>query len=188
MKLLFVNACMRGEDSRTLALCREYIAQRPAMEVEEVNLAERALKPFDGAMVAYRTAKQEAQAWDDPIFDLAHQLADADEIVIGAPYWDLSFPAALKVYIEHCSVCGLTFHYTEGGQSEGLCKATKATYITTSGGIIGSSNYGYDYLCGIGQMFGWDTMRFVSAEGLDIIGYDVEGSLAKAREDIRNLD
>ena len=43
----------------------------------------------------------------------------ADEIVIGAPYWDLSFPAALKVYIEHVSVCDIAFHYTEDAQCEG---------------------------------------------------------------------
>ena len=27
MKLLFVNACMRGEDSRTLELCRDFISK-----------------------------------------------------------------------------------------------------------------------------------------------------------------
>lgn len=188
MTLLFVNACMRGEESNTLALCREYLAARPDAEVEEVNLAELNLKPFDGDMVAYRTEKQEAQAWDDPIFDLAKQIAAADEVLIGAPYWDLSFPAALKTYIEHCSVCELTFHYTEDARCEGLCKATKTTYITTSGGIIGDRNYGYDYVCGIAQMFDLGEMHFVSAEGLDIFGADVESILAKAREDIKQLD
>ena len=36
-------------------------------------------------------------------------------------YWDLSFPAALKIYIEHAAVMGVTFHYTEEGRCEGLC-------------------------------------------------------------------
>ena len=95
MTTLFVNACMRGEDSRTLALCREYLQGKE--DVVEVDLAALGLKPFDAQMVAYRTEKQKAKAWDDPILDLSHQFAEADEIVIGAPYWDLSFPAALKV-------------------------------------------------------------------------------------------
>ena len=43
---------------------------------------------------------------------------EADEIVIGAPYWDLSFPAALKTYLEHCCVCDVTFHYTQEGRPE----------------------------------------------------------------------
>lgn len=111
MTTLFVNACMRGEDSRTLALCREYLQGKE--EVVEVDLATLGLKPFDAQMVAYRTEKQKAKAWDDPIFDLSHQFAEADEVVIGAPYWDLSFPAALKVYMEHVSVCDIAFHYTD---------------------------------------------------------------------------
>lgn len=188
MTLLFVNACMRGEQSKTLSLCHDYLAARPDADVVEVNLAELSLKPFDGEMVAYRTEKQEAQDWDDPIFDLAKQIASADEILIGAPYWDLSFPSALKIYIEHCSVCELTFHYTEDAHCEGLCKAKKTTYITTSGGIIGDRNFGYDYICGIGQMFNLGEMRFISAEGLDVIGVDIESILNIAREEIKALD
>ena len=57
MTTLFVNACMRGEDSRTLALCREYLQGKE--EVVEVDLATLGLKPFDAQMVAYRTAEGE---------------------------------------------------------------------------------------------------------------------------------
>ena len=131
MTTLFVNACMRGEDSRTLALCREYLQDKE--EVVEVDLATLGLKPFDAQMVAYRTEKQKAKAWDDPIFDLSHQFAEADEVVIGAPYWDLSFPAALKVYMEHVSVCDIAFHYTEDARCEGICKADRLTYIASCG-------------------------------------------------------
>ena len=185
--LLFVNACMRGEDSKTLRLCKEYLATRTDVDIVEVNLAELQLKPFDAEMVTYRTAKQESEEWNDPIFDLAHQLAAADEVVIGAPYWDLSFPASLKIYIEHCSVCGITFHYTDDGRCEGLCKSKNMTYITTSGGYIGSKNYGYDYLCAIADMFDLGETHFVSAEGVDIIGADVEGILAQARDILHSL-
>lgn len=122
MTTLFVNACMRGkEESRTYKLCREYLAGKT--DVVEVDLTANELSPFDGAMVSYRVEKQTAGAWDDPIFALSKQFAAADEIVIGAPYWDLSFPSALKAYMEHVSVCDITFHYTEDAQCEGLCKA-----------------------------------------------------------------
>lgn len=66
------------------------------------------------------------------MFDIGKDFAEADEIVIGAPYWDLSFPAALKIYIEHAAVMGVTFHYTEEGRCEGLCRAKHLTYITTA--------------------------------------------------------
>lgn len=81
MTTLFVNACMRGEASRTLALCREHL--EGAEDVVEVDLAELGLKPFDAAMVAYRSEKQQAEEWDDPIFALSRQFAEADDIVEG---------------------------------------------------------------------------------------------------------
>ena len=90
------------------------------------------------------SAQQQAEKnWDDPIFEYAKQMAQADEIVIGTPYWDLSFPAALKTYLEYCCVCDITFHYTNEGRPEGLCKSKTMTYITTSGGFIADKNYGY---------------------------------------------
>ena len=60
---LFVNACMRGEASRTLALCREYLERFD--DVVEVDVAALDLKPFDADRVAYRTEKQRAGEWDD---------------------------------------------------------------------------------------------------------------------------
>ena len=129
MTTLFVNACMRGEASRTLALCREYLERFD--DVVEVDVAALDLKPFDADRVAYRTEKQRAGEWDDPIFSLSRQFAEADDIVIGVPYWDLSFPAAFKTYLEHVSVCELTFHYTEDARCEGICKAKRITYITS---------------------------------------------------------
>ena len=163
MTTLFVNACMRGEASRTLALCREYLERFD--DVVEVDVAALDLKPFDADRVAYRTEKQRAGEWDDPIFSLSRQFAEADDIVIGVPYWDLSFPAAFKTYLEHVSVCELTFHYTEDARCEGICKAKRITYITTCGGFVEGANFGYEYIVGIAKMFVIPEVRFVAAEG-----------------------
>ena len=149
MTTLFVNACMRGEDSRTLALCREYLQDKE--EVVEVDLATLGLKPFDAQMVAYRTEKQKAKAWDDPIFDLSHQ-------------------------------------FTEDARCEGICKADRLTYIASCGGFVEGANFGYEYFCGIAKMFGIPETRFVAAEGLDIVGIDVEAQMDKARAQIAALD
>lgn len=186
MTILFVNACMRGEQSRTLQLCREYL-EGAEDDVVEVDLAALDLKPFDAAMVAYRTEKQTAREWDDPIFALSRQFVEAEDIVIGAPYWDLSFPSALKIYLEYVSVCDLAFHYTEDARCEGICKARRLTYITTCGGFVEGANYGYEYFCGIAKMFGIPETRLVAAEGLDIVGIDVAARLNKAREQIAQL-
>lgn len=185
MTTLFVNACLRGEQSRTLALCREYLASRAG--VKEIDLGVLRLQPLYAEDVARRAELQRAGDFSDPMFDLAKEFADAGEIVIGAPYWDLSFPAALKVYIEHVSVCDIAFRYTEEGQAIGTCKAKSLTYITTGGGEVSAANFGYEYLCGIARMFGIPEVRFVAAENLDVWGMDVEQQLGIARAQMQRL-
>lgn len=185
MTVLFVNACLRGEQSRTLTLCREYL--EGVDDVEEVNLAELKLEPYYGQSAAYRAQLEKDGQFDDPMFDLGRQFAEADEIVIGAPYWDLSFPAALKIYIEHAAVMGMTFHYTEEGRCEGLCRAKHLTYITTGGGEVSAMNYGYEYLCGIAGMFGIPETRFAAAENLDVVGADIEANMNAARATLAKL-
>lgn len=53
--------------------------------------------------------------FSNEMFKYAHQFAESDTVVIAAPYWDLSFPAVLKAYLEAVSVCGITFKYDEQG-------------------------------------------------------------------------
>ena len=121
---------------------------------------------IDGSSV--HVARQRAGAF------LALEHPVQADIVIGVPYWDLSFPAAFKTYLEHVSVCELTFHYTEDARCEGICKAKRITYITTCGGFVEGANFGYEYIVGIAKMFGIPEVRFVAAEGLDIVGIDVQ--------------
>ncbi len=186
MTTLFVNACVRDKESRTLTLCREYLTSKN--DIVELDLSELALEPFDGDMVAYRTEKHAEKAWDDPIFALSRQFAQADEIVIGAPYWDLSFPAVLKIYLEHVSVCDSVFRLDEKGCYIGLCKATQLTYITTCGGFIADGdNFGYDYCCGLAKMFGIPKTCFVAAQGLDVVTLDIEEQMNSAREELKKI-
>ncbi|MBQ7193498.1 MAG: NAD(P)H-dependent oxidoreductase [Synergistaceae bacterium] len=107
--------------------------------------------------------------------------ASADEIVIAAPYWDLSFPASLKNYVEAINVVGLTFGYGEDGRPYGLCRAKRLVYVTTAGGPILNEAYGYGYVRELAQGFyGIPEVVLVKAEGLDIVGADVEGILGEA--------
>lgn len=185
MTVLFVNACLRGPESRTLVLCREYL--QGIEGVKEADLAALRLEPFYGDSAAHRARLEEEGRFDDSMFDIGRDFSQADEVVIGAPYWDLSFPAALKIYIEHASVMGMTFHYTEEGRCEGLCRARHLTYITTGGGQVSAMNYGYEYLCGIADMFGIPEVRFAAAENLDVVGIDVEACMDVARKTLARL-
>ena len=185
MTTLFVNACLRGEKSRTLQLCQEYLDGMPC--VHEVNLERIKLVPLDEQSQAYRSQLVAAGVFDDDIFDLSHEFAEADDVVIGAPFWDRSFPAALKTYIEHVSVCDITFHFTRQAEYVGMCRAKTLTYITTSGGYLKGQNFGYEYVCAIAEMFGIGEVRMVAAEGLDVAGVDVNEQIERARERIAEL-
>ena len=188
MKVLFVNACVRSTDSRTYQLCKDYIAKLPEdAQVVEVNLDEAGIKPLDKALLKRRDALLASKNFDDPMFNYAKQIMEADHIIIGAPYWDLSFPALLKIYLEQCSVTGLTYIYNEKGIPEGQCKAKSLSYITTSGGPIGDFNFGYDYIKGLCLLFGITKTHFASAEALDVWGNDIDAIMAGAKEKITEI-
>lgn len=190
-KALFVNCCIRGEESRTWELCQDYIkklkAERPEWQFTELNLNQEDLKPLDRQGLKLRDQLAAEKRWNDSLFTYTRQWMEADHILIGAPYWDLAFPARLKVYLEYCLVTGLTFVYNKDGIPEGKCKAQSLAYITTSGGIIGDFNFGYEYLKGLCLLFGIPKTYFAAAEGLDIIGNDVPSLMAQAKEKITKI-
>ena len=62
---------------------------------------------------------------------MIEELFAADEVVIGAPMYNFSVPAALKAWIDQVVRAGRTFTYPG---YEGLLKGKKATVITTRGG------------------------------------------------------
>lgn len=187
-KLLFVDACVRGEQSRTKKLCDTYIEEflkhHPDVEVETVTLRRGVVEPHTLEHIEERDKYVAVKDWSHPMFDLAKQFQAADYVVIGTPYWDLSFAAILKVYIEAIMVADLTFKSTETGLV-GLCRGKELTYITTAGGFIGDKNYGYDYMQGVADMFGIPKTRCFKAEALDIVGFDAEKIVAEAMEEIR---
>ena len=113
------------------------------------------------------------------MFRYAKQFAAADEIVIAAPFWDLSFPAKLKIYLEQIAVAGITFDYIDG-RPKGLCKAKKLTYVTTSGGPI-FEDFGYAYIKALAQKFyGIPQTEAVRAMNLDVDMISAEDLLQKA--------
>ena len=122
-KILFLNACVRPA-SRTLELSQTLL-QRLKGDVQEVRLYEMPLPALDLLGMEKRNQAVQKKDFSDPVFDAAKRFADADIIVIAAPYWDLMFPAVLKTYLENITVSGITFYYSEQGSPKSLCKAKK---------------------------------------------------------------
>ena len=181
--ILFVNACVR-KNSRTKRLADRLLAILHA-PVTELCLADYEFPAVDEAFLEKRDTLKEEGDFSGPIFALASQFAAADEIVIAAPFWDLSFPAALKQYFEQINVGGVTFCYTAEGALKGLCRAKKLYYVTTAGGDLVPSDYGFGYVKALAQNFyGIQDVELIKATGLDIVGADVEQLMLDCEADI----
>ena len=122
------------------------------------------------------------------MFSLANQFARADRIIIAAPYWDLSFPASLKQYIELVNVVGLTFTYNAQGQPEGLCRADSIDYFTTAGGLNCPDDYGYEYIKALAdRYYGIAHTQCIHVEGLDIVGNDARQIMEQALYQVKAI-
>lgn len=182
-KILFINACVRPQ-SRTLVLAKHLLGRLEG-DIEELCLERECIAPLHWERLQLRDKLAAQGDFSNPIFRYAVQFAAADEIVIAAPYWDLSFPATVRTYIEAVSVVGLTFHYTPENVSEGLCKAQRLHYVTTAGGTIAPFNLGYDYIKALGNTFyGIPQVLCYTAENLDLVGNNPDEIMARAIAEI----
>lgn len=187
MKCLFVDCTMR-DNSRTRILANSFFEELDSKyEVKHLMLEKENLKPLVGDFYHDREKLLKEGNLNHPRFKYAHELQEADLIVVAAPFWDLSFPALLKIYIENCSVDGITFKTSEKGL-EGLCKSNNLIYLTTRGGVYTNdpSESAIPQLKNLCAFFGIDNLQVVAADGMDIVGYDskksLEDAIIKAKE------
>lgn len=173
MKLLLIDACVsqRGPASRTRALMEAFLesfrAARPEAEIETAVLERLDIAPFTPEALDRRDALARAGEFSAPVFGLARQFQRADRIAVAAPFWDLSFPAVLRVYIEHVSACGLCYHYEADG-CHGDCRASRLAYLTTGGDLERPESLGVLYWRQLAAMFGIPRFDYVFAGGLDL--------------------
>ncbi|MBQ6392909.1 MAG: NAD(P)H-dependent oxidoreductase [Eubacterium sp.] len=182
--ILFINACVR-KDSRTKGLT-DCLLSELVGQVEEISLEEVSFPIVDEAFLNKRDRLIAAGDYTDSMFDLAKQFAQADCIVMAAPYWDLSFPASLKQYIELINVLGITFTYSPEGIPQGLCRAKKLYYVMTAGGNYVPLEYGFGYVKALAQNFyGIREVQLIKAVGLDIMDADPKKIIKESMEKIR---
>ncbi|MEG2720898.1 MAG: NAD(P)H-dependent oxidoreductase, partial [Oscillospiraceae bacterium] len=143
--------------------------------------------PLNLESLQKRDVYVENKNFTDSMFQYAKQFMEADKIVIAAPYWDLSFPSAVRVYFEAVTISGLSFKYSPNGCAIGLCNAKKIIYVTTSGGAIKEFNFGFEYIKALAKTFyGIPEVLCFKAENLDIVGADVEKIMEKAGLEIKS--
>ena len=174
-QLLFVDACVRGAESRSRMLAERflssYAAANPDAAILRRDLMRDRLEQQYPEVLACRDALAAAGKLDDPLFADAWQFARADRIVLAAPFWELSFPAILKIYLERVSMRDITFGYEESGLV-GRCRAEKLLLVTTRGGDYSLPEtewmeMGARQLKALCAMFGIPKFELLCAEGLD---------------------
>ena len=182
---LYIDCCIRGEQSRTKKLAEAFLAAYGAREdvsIDRLTLMDEPILPFSNGFFWQREQLLERGALDHPRFRYAHQFQQADRIIIAAPFWDLSFPALLKVYIENLCVQGITFDCNVTGGCFGVCRAEKMLFLTTRGGSMEGSpmDNGTKYLSDMAKFFGIPQFAHIAADGLDMGLEPVEAILGRA--------
>ena len=181
-KLIFIDACMRA-GSRTRRIATPIIAELGMRySVETVDLTRNIYPVADNYTLEDRN--QGVVPAED--VDLAKRIAAADRIVIAAPFWDMSFPSALKVFFENMSLFGVTFDTNEK-ECYGLCKAEKVMYITSRGMNISTGDpleQATPYIKALSHLWGWGELNVVAAQNMDYSSAEeIEERIAKAVED-----
>jgi FMN-dependent NADH-azoreductase len=176
LNVLHVNASARGAASVSRRLTAELIEalreRHAKVQVTRRNVA--AGLPFvDEEWVAANStpdeerddAQREKLALSD---ELVAELAAADVLVIAAPIYNFSIPAALKAWIDMIARARLSFRYTNTGV-EGLLADRKTYVVVPSGGVpIGSpADFATPYLRHVLGFVGITDIEFIGAQGAD---------------------
>ncbi|HPZ00239.1 MAG TPA: NAD(P)H-dependent oxidoreductase [Clostridiales bacterium] len=197
MHILVVDACIRDEHSRTKRLLNAAVeaakeeAEKKGISLQQETVSvmeeEAALLPLNLKRLQERDKLILEKQFDHPLFRFARQFAAADGILVAAPFWDMSYPALLKLYLERVSVDGITFTATDTGLL-GLCHAKKMLYLSTRGGFPDGNreDAGAQNLHDLCSMYGIPEFEAVCAYGTDLPDASaVENSLRDAEQAAR---
>ncbi len=179
-KLLYIDACIRDEQSRTKRIATPIIeALKQKYEVQTLVINDLDLSIVKKELITKRNngdIEPQVMSW-------AESVRDADRIVIAAPFWDMSIPAALKNFLELCSIFDVTFK-SDDKTCYGNCKAEKMLYITTRGMDIDTGDVleqGSSYLKALSWLWGIGPLEVVSAQNMDYLSEtEIEEKIRKA--------
>ena len=167
MKLLVINACVRQGESRTLRIAEPIISALS----ERYDVIRYDLPEMDGIVPLTPQLFDERGQGSIPAWAIkaAKEIADADRILIAAPFWDMGIPAVLKCFFEQTSLFGITF--TDNGQTcVGRCKSPKVLFITTRGMDIPTGDpreQATPYLKALASLWNLGELTTISAYNMD---------------------
>ena len=166
-KLVVIDACVRQDQSRTWRIAEpivDALMRRYETTVYHLPMMED-IVPLNPGSFSERGNGQTPQ-W---AIDCAKTIAEADRIVIAAPFWDMSFPAVLKAFFEQTSLYDITFA-DNGKECVGLCRCEKVLYITTRGMDIrtgDSREQGSPYIKALSSLWGLGDIVTLATKNMD---------------------
>ncbi len=164
--LIVIDACMRDGESRTRRILEPLVKELGKRYETETIV----LDGEDYQSVGRKVLAERSNGYvPEEVAEQARRIAEADRLVIAAPFWDMSFPAILKVFIENMSLFNITFK-DNGTYFEGLCRCEKVLYITTRGMNVRTGDpieAATPYIKAIGALWGLGELFTVAAENLD---------------------
>ena len=91
VKVLYIDCCIRREESRTRILAETFLTaleKHEEYQVEKLCLMDEPLVPLSEGFFAQRERLLAETKHDHPRFRYAHQFSQADRVVVAAPFWD----------------------------------------------------------------------------------------------------
>lgn len=205
VKLIYIKASPRKERSYSTKVANQFIdayrTTHPHDSIEELNLWQMDLPPFDGDTInaKYAVMHQQAQtpaqqiAWQS-VTAMFEQFNSADKYLFSIPMWNFSIPYRLKHYIDLLTQPGLAFNIASDGSYVGLVTQKPAVLIYSSGGAYGpnSGAESYDmqksYMKLWLQIIGFKDIRELAIEStINATEGQVQNSLKKAEEMAKNF-
>ncbi|MBU3146335.1 FMN-dependent NADH-azoreductase [Clostridium sp. CF012] len=199
-KVLYIKANAKPEGtSRTFKISDKFVEEyrelNPNDEIITLDLYKEDIKFLSESDINSVFGPKTEESKNHPILKYAYQFVEADKYIISAPMWNLGVPAILKAYIDYVCVTGITFKYTAEGPV-GLCQGKKVVHIVGRGGAYSEEpaaayEMGERYLRTIFGFFGITDFTTITAEGLDVIGEDVEliveNAIKKAQQQAKDF-
>jgi FMN-dependent NADH-azoreductase len=190
-KVLYIKANAKPQGtSRTFAVSDSFVntykESHPNDDVITLDLYKENIGFLTEEDIALHNVEP-GQGKNHPVLKYAYQFLEADKIIVAAPFWNLSFPAILKAYLDYIAVSGITFQYTSQGPV-GSCQGKKAIHFVTRGGAysqepLSAFELGDRYLRTLFGFLGITDFTTVALENMDRSTTNVEQVVAEAIKD-----
>jgi FMN-dependent NADH-azoreductase len=191
--ILHIDASARKNGSLSREISKHLVdklAKQTGQEVVYRDLAESDLPLVTEKHIeAYYTREEDRSDEQKAMLSITDkyiaELKAADTLVIAAPIYNFSVPAALKAWIDLVCRVGETFVYTENGP-QGLTGIDKAYIVVASGGVpLGSPvDFNSAYLQQVCNFIGVKESEVIDATGSN---KDAQLTIEKAKTSINNM-